>query len=224
MKRIFTSLLVGCILLTSTIAHAQGYSPLSFGVKAGLSLPTTNQDGYEMKTGFSGGVVVDYELSKNFFLRSGIDFVMKGAKLDKDIYMMNWVSATQPLYQKKDDIRLNYLQIPIAFGYKNEIGNGFTAYINAGSYFGFGVYGKGKTSYKYIAGDKTIDDTSLKHDSFDDLNLKKFDFGVMGSIGVEYRKYFINVGYEYGLTNLAKQNRGESWHNMVGTCTLGYKF
>ena len=228
MKTFISSLLVGCALFVSTGSKAQVKSPLSFGVKAGISLSTTNEDDYEMKPGFVGGIVVDYELSRNLFLRSGIDFVMKGAKLDKErVSNTNSVIGVSPRYQFEDRVRLNYLQMPVTFGYKYQVGNGFTAYLNAGPYVGFGVYGRGRSSVRLVSGDRPaggLVDGCIESDSFDDLALKKFDFGITGSIGAEYKQYFVNVGYEYGLTNLAKDDRNTSWHNMIATCALGYKF
>lgn len=216
--------------------------PFVFGVKSGVSLSNTTTDDYDMKVGFTAGLMVDYNFTRNVFVRSGLDFTMKGARLD--VYKDGIASGTPVGYNYIEKVRTNYLQIPLMIGYKHRIADDTEVYAAGGVYAAYGVYGKGR--YKAEPANNSNEvlySEDSKYDSFDDMYLKKFDFGLSGSIGVIYDNYFINIGYEYGLANLQKdlpnlliseynpdQNRDlwvyreSKWRNLTATCTLGYRF
>lgn len=86
--KFFTLLTISGLSLSVTpLLNAQeSKSPWSFGVKAGVNLSTFDISSYvpsygeNGKTGFNAGLVVDYSLQNNFFLRSGLEFTTKGAK------------------------------------------------------------------------------------------------------------------------------------------------
>lgn len=228
-KIILAMLLCGGIFLNS---NAQVTQPLSLGVKAGGALSTSSVDDYTMRGGLAVGIVVDYNFTKNLFLRSGFDFMMKGGKYDQHFDILtNGVAENG---RKTVSVHLNYIQLPVMIGYRSDIGNGVSIYGSGGLYGALAVYGKGR--YNYYTNLNTKE--SQEYDSLEDLNFKKFDFGLVAAIGVEYQRYSVNIGYEYGLINLNSTkdsynyltNRaypitnGASWHNMNATCTFGYKF
>lgn len=222
----------------------QAQVPFTFGVKAGVSLSTSSIDDYDMLVGLSSGVVMDYNFSKNIFIRTGLDFTMKGAKYDSFTETMGNDGLVRYIYDQR--AVLNYLQIPIMLGYRHRVAHDTHIYISGGTYFAHGVYGKGEYTLKTIkveGNNQTGDIVKEKFDDFDDMYLKNFDWGVVGAIGAEYGKYSINIGYEYGFTNLGKtvpvvsnyaslprstttfiSKEKQSWHNMNATCTLGYRF
>lgn len=211
-----------------SVADAQDRCPVSVGIKSGVALSTTSVDEYDMMVGFDGGAVVDYNFSRNLFVRTGLDFVMKGAKLD--LYTGRMVGTVAEYSNKYSRVHTNYLQLPLMVGYRTPVSAGVFVYASAGFYGSYGVFGSGK--YRYTTNVLPDRDENVDYDSFDDLRLKKFDWGIIGSIGVEYGRYSINVGYEYGFLNLNKTNgltvpanftNGDSWHTMNATCTLGYR-
>ncbi|MDU1903490.1 MAG: porin family protein [Dysgonomonas sp.] len=226
-----TAVLLSCIFMLFISLDVSAQIPFTWGVKSGVSLSNTSTDEYDMKVGFTGGVFVDYNFSRSVFLRSGLDFTMKGAKLDA--YGEELSSSVPVTYNYVEKIRMNYLQIPLMIGYKYRVADGTNIYIAAGTYFAYGIYGKGKYSISSVnnSGAPVIR-TESKHDGFDDMELKKFDFGLSGNIGVIYDRYSINVGYEHGLVNLQKDItnrdlmafRQDRWRNLAATCTVGYRF
>lgn len=227
-KLIISSLALMSLFIGSGI---QAQKPISIGVKAGVTLATSSVDDYEMSVGLASGIVVDYNLSSNLFVRSGLDFMMKGGKID--IYNeQNATGSKDILWNNKyNKTHLNYLQIPLMIGYRTAMTNQVNLFVTGGLYGAYGISGSGK--YRFTTNVPGEKNESIDYDNFDDLKIKKFEFGLVGSFGVEYESYFISVGYEYGLTNSNKTHfgsnqtpytNGDSWHNMNATCTLGYKF
>jgi hypothetical protein len=233
MRTLIATTFLSCLLLAAPSVKAQ--KPFSYGIKAGVNLSNTSAKDYDMQVGFVGGIVVDYNFNRNVFLRSGLDFSMKGAKYDFYNEVPSPSGNGSTVYQSKNKYRLNYLELPVLIGYRTDIADQTKAYINVGPYFAYGVYGKGKSETdSYPLGGSQVNPmhSDIKYDSFGQIGLKKFDFGISGSIGVEYSKYFINLNYEYGFINAYKGSdymtdnniKIPSWHNMSGSATIGYKF
>jgi len=228
MKKLISLIIIfGAVFFFNT-ANAQILKyPLVLGIKAGGSLSTTSSDNYTMRGGLAAGLVVDYELTRELFIRSGLDFMMKGGKYDQNFEGMKLGVLERA--RKTTSIHLNYLQIPLTFGYKKKVGDEYYIYGAAGMYGAVAVYGKGRYTLN-----SNLTSERVKYDDFDDLQFKKVDYGIVGAFGVEYQRYSINIGYEYGLLNINKVGKsssqispitnGDSWHNMNATCTLGYKF
>jgi hypothetical protein len=156
---------------------------------------------------------------------------MKGARLD--VYWEDLNSSVPVTYNYMEKVKTNYLQIPLMIGYKYRVSDGTNIYVAAGTYFAYAIYGKGKYSISSVNNSGTaVTHAESNHDSFDDMELKKFDFGLSGNIGVVYDRYSINVGYEHGLLNLQKDIsnrdlmafRQDTWRNLAAICTLGYRF
>ena len=224
-------LVITLLALMSLVIESNGQTlkPISLGVKAGITLATSSIDQYEMGFGLASGIIVDYNISRNLFVRSGLDFMMKGGKLD--VYNEQSSGANNIVWNNRySRIHLNYLQIPVMIGYRTAVADQVNLFATGGLYAAYGVFGSGK--YRYTTNMPGKENEDSKYDSFSDLRLKKFDFGLVGSFGVEYGSSFISVGYEYGLINANKTHfdnstgytNGDSWHNMNATCTLGFMF
>jgi hypothetical protein len=102
LKNIFLSILF-------SLAGYLGYSQVSFGVKSGINIATT-KDLIEFPKNRIGWYVGGFgviPLHKKFFLQIELLYSSKGQRTDK-------ISGAQD----KSITRLNYLNIPILFGYK----------------------------------------------------------------------------------------------------------
>lgn len=229
MKTLIIASFASIALIIGSTVKAQMPKPITLGVKAGVALSTTSVDEYDITGGLATGVVVDFNFSRNLFIRSGLDFMMKGGKLELETAReVGTVIETTSKYSR---VHLNYLQLPVMIGYRTPVSPGVNLYAAGGLYAAYGIYASGK--YQYTSNILNQTEVNDKYDNFKDLKLKKFDFGVVGSIGVEYGPYSVNVGYEYGFINANKTDyltqpanftNGDSWHNMNATCTLGYRF
>jgi len=213
MKTIIKTVLIAVALFIGLSANAQD-KPVSFGVKAGMNLSNIGGDanGTDAKIGFVGGITLDYALTSDVYLMTGLEFSMKGSKIaegfDDEV--------------GKIDLKLNlsYLQLPIHVGYKLAITETTKINFHAGPYVAYGIDGKWKASASGVSesidafGDEALEEA---------LKLKRFDFGLGLGAGVEFGKFGVGLGYDFGLMNICDET-GIKVRNMNGYLTLGYKF
>lgn len=242
--RIFTLLAVSGIILCSapTIKAQESQSPWTFGVKAGVNASTFKvQDGSSLSNtegiaGFNGGVTVEYALRNNFFLSSGLEFTTKGADYSTGFFQMPYLEGDNTIVYaySKDSRRLRYLQVPLTIGYRIPVSKNVNITFNAGAYFALGVSGKGTRQLSLM--NINADGTSNTTFSEGQTNKKgDTDYGLLGGIGVEYKKLSLNANYEYGLRSLYTGEsyhtgnsyntlRNDAWRNRNLVFSVGYKF
>lgn len=204
MKNVKIYLIV--LLFFPVIASAQ-YNPITIGIKGGVNISNFGGESLkdtDGKIGFTGGVLLDYNVDEVFFIRTGLDFTTKGAKQTK--------AGIEHTYNPM------YLQIPIHAGYKMPFTRSFRCLLHAGPYFAYGVGGKTKSN---VSG---TDETSTDFfGSEENGGHKKIDFGLGLAVGIEYGKIGIELGYDLGLVNISHK-KDEKIKNMNAFLTLGYKF
>lgn len=223
MKTIIKTSLLAIALLIGISANAQD-KPLTFGVKAGMNLSNFSgdgADGSDAKIGFNVGFTVDYALTQDLYLMTGLDFTIKGAKDKGEFY-----EEIEGIDVEIDgEVKANpmYLQLPVHVGYKMNIAENTKIVIHAGPYIAYGLGGKMKISGKASAGGVSVPIDDIKTDFFGDDAYDRFDFGLGMGVGVEFGKIGAGLGYDLGLTNIS----GDSDYkvrNMNAYLTVGYKF
>ncbi|WP_165040386.1 porin family protein [Dysgonomonas sp. ZJ709] len=194
----------GCILSV----NAQEDSRFTFGVKTGVNLSNSSLSIADPRVGFNIGGTVDYELSKGFFLSSGLEFTTKGAKFSER-YFATEISESSNIVigDKESNFNLMYLQVPLTIGYKIPLAKSLSLNLNAGGYAAYGITSRNKISlttpvetdgYLYTSHNE------YKSTGYDKTGLDRWDFGLLGGIGLQYKKIVLNVNYEFGLRNLQK--------------------
>jgi len=187
-------------LVTSMSMFAQ--FPVSFGVKAGMNLSEIQKLDDDIKVGFNVGVTAELSLPGSFYLMSGLEFTTKGAK-GKDRAVDGITS--------KATYNAMYLQLPIHAGYKLGIAPGTKLVFRVGPYLAYGIGGKIKWDAKELG----------KEDFFDDYT-NKFDFGIGGSVGVEFlNKINVSLAADQGLTKVFKDTKTK---NRAAYINVGYRF
>lgn len=220
MKRIL--LLISISIFLAISVNAQ--KVITWGIKGGLSVSNTNFSVNDIsssinlgsKAGFYIGGVNTISLNKSFDLQTELLYSMEGFKmsLGKGLmtdYINNYEDAEEMDYDAhnlKDlsvSITTGYLRLPILLKYKTIEGLS----VMAGPYFAYRTNLKLKT--KNISG--LLEDeedriafnaaTSLAKEIIED-NTNKLDYGL--SFGVEYsfKKLFVDVKYNYSLSNRLK--------------------
>ena len=211
-------------LSCSNIVHAQDDEKfLTLGLKAGLNISTLsglNHKDYPGKTKsevrFIGGITADFRLSHDWLILSGVEYVSK----DTDTGVAEGAMRSNPYY------RMKYLQAPIHLGYKIRFNQNSSVIFHAGPYFAYGT--KGEIRWK----DK---DVFRYTDVFDKKSFDRFDYGLGAGISVENRNFSFNIGYDYGLKNIANPSfhfpdrpeidtRVMSVHTRSLHFTIGWKF
>ena len=226
MKR-FT--LIAFILFVTINLFAQ-YSPsLNFSIRAGANISNSTWDvesdfiNKKEKIGFQGGVMLEYSLPNNpFDLQTGLFFTTKGAKLEIEDFLLGRGEGT---VYRNQTLNQMYLEMPIFAVYKMYMSNSTCVYFNLGPYIAYGIGGKNK---EVITGstqkeETTEEDTFGKSDKLTYGNLKKFDFGIGGGVGMEIGRIIIGLSCELGLTDLSN-NDSYKYKNISSLVTLGYKF
>lgn len=206
-KTIFILLLLAFLAFLSTSATAQR---LRFGLKAGAGFakmdyqPYNAQDTFSIqfygnlwyKTGgsyrpsFLFGGVVEYDVSKDFLLSSGIQLSSRSSKV-----------AVSEMYSSGDyRFSVYQLQVPINIHYRLK-----RFFFGAGGYFSSAFAGRYKHVVKFtypIGGvDGSEDSGNLRFGNDAESNLQRFDFGLRGELGIGIKRTRLSVAFEQGFVN-----------------------
>ncbi len=191
----------------SAAASAQ----VSYGVKAGLNVPTIKFSSGNMSyktdasTSFYVGGFVDATIAPNLSIQPGISFEGKGGTFASDALDFGGNGTDAKL-------TLLYLEVPVNLVYYIPTGESGDFFLGAGPYAGFGVRAIGKADGESDSG------------SFDEAGLKSFDAGANFLLGYRLQNGLLfNAGYGLGLAN-ASQDNEVSIENNVWKFGLGFQF
>lgn len=150
------------LFLTAFTLNAQE-KKMTFGVKVGLNLSnvTTDEGDFnntKSKAGFLAGVTLDYAFTPQWYLSTGVEYTLKGVKID--------------LSPNDQNITAAYVQVPVTGGFRFPVSQDLALVVNAGPYFAYGLHGK-------------IKQGSYEQDTFSDDALKNFDCGIRIGAGLE---------------------------------------
>ena len=153
-------------------------SSLYYGIRLGMNFANLTGDAPDLgtKVGLNFGGTVGLRLSDTapVFLESGLYYTGYGASKDKN------------------SISLNYLELPILIKYGVQLNDDIALLPFVGPTFRYGLFGgKWKTS------------GAGKVDSFGDGKFKRADMGIKLGCGAEYSKLYAELGYQFGITNIA---------------------
>lgn len=186
-------LLILCVALMATVSLSAQNSrvatvslagqELRWGPTGGINFAWMNVSGNssDCYLGFNAGVKVEYDMSRyiadGFLLDARLLYNLKGGR---------WASVHQ---------NLGYLQLPVNFTYRHDLGDDFKVFAGLGPYFSLGVVGKDV---------EKIDGTKVKRDLFGDT-YNRFDFGLNYNIGVEmWDTWQFFIGFEHSFINITK--------------------
>jgi len=207
------SILVISVLFGSTLA---AQTSTTFGIRAGVNFQNINGKNAsnntlknKMLTGFHGGVNAEIPVGTSFYVQPGVLYSMKGTK-GKD----------------GSKTKLNYIEVPVNFIYKPELGTG-NLILGFGPYAAFGIGGQ----LEYSTG------VSVDVDFGGDFNgtnaaaaFKSFDAGANFLAGYEFaNKFSFQLNAQLGLININKENPAiqddkTRWRNTGWGLSLGYRF
>jgi len=192
----------------NTPASTSAIAPKTrWGIKAGLNVATvtlsngSNSQSLESVAGAVAGITLEAPFSPKWFFHSGLEFSMKGFGI-KD-------GSTTLLTS-----RGIYAQLPVAIGYKFNIGKGWKLEPRLGIYFAYG-----------FAGNTTVG--SVSGSTFGEKILNPFDFGMLFGGFFDNGQYVIGIHGESGLTDTNGDNfkvTGATANSSNFSITLGYLF
>jgi Outer membrane protein beta-barrel domain len=205
-------LAIGTLVMLSGVAtYAQTKSDVkpSLIIKGGLNLSniTINKDGDldegKTLTSFHAGLVADLPISRIFSIQPGVLFTGKGAKLESgNTSGDNWYRSTTRPY---------YIEIPVNAVFKVPLGQQSSFFVGAGPYLGIGVGGKNKVEGE-VLGVNFSRSSNIKFSDDDPFTsaeegagyniMRRFDYGLNGTVGIESKFALFSVNYGLGLAKL----------------------
>ena len=228
MKKFLVLILFSFILLN---ASAQKTSAI---LKGGVNLANVSItengriDDAKMLTSFQAGIIGDIDLTDFLALQPGLLVTGKGSKTQSgDPSDLNYFKATSnPIY----------IEVPLNLVFKAPIGGDTKFFAGAGPYLAIGIAGKNKTEGKIFgagfSSEENIvwsddDPTTLDYDEGAGFGImKRFDYGLNGTAGIETKTIVLSASYGFGLAKLQSgSNSSEDDFNKhrVLSFTIGFK-
>jgi len=187
-------------------------------------------DDASMLTSFHVGIIGDWTIAKVFGIQTGLLFTGKGSKLQSGSPndLTYYKATTNPLY----------IELPVnavlKFPLSSDDESAF--FVGAGPYIAIGIAGKHKIEGKYAGvAFSSKDNIEFSNDDPTTFNneegaglgvMKRFDYGLNGTAGFQFKGGLIGVNYGYGLAKL-QSGSGSSDDNKnkhrVLSITLGIK-
>lgn len=213
----------GSVMAQSNLRIQGGVNLANVSVKNDGSV-----DDSKSLTSFQIGVVGDVHLASILYLQPGVIFTGKGSKFQS--------GSTSSATYYRQTINPFYVEVPVNLALKFPVTAGNSFFIGAGPYAAIGVAGKSKIDGK-LAGiafsrDKNIqfsndDPTTSAEEGAGFGIMKRFDFGLNGTAGIESKSFVLSANYGYGLAKLqsgTNNSDNDKNKNRVFSVTLGFKF
>ena len=179
-------------------------------------------------TSFQAGFIGDFSLGQFVSLQPGLLVTGKGSKTQSgEPTDANYFKATtNPIY----------LEVPLNLVFKFGANDGPNFFAGAGPYIAIGIAGKNKTEGKFLGTSfSSEDDIVWSDDDPTTLNyeegagfgiMKRFDYGLNGTAGIDLKKAVISVNYGLGLAKLQSGSESSDDDNnkhRVLSFTIGFK-
>ena len=185
MKKFFTAIVALMLAAPSFAQYSSGGFELDkqnlyYGVRLGMTVANLGGDfDSDSKVGMTLGGVVGLRVSEStpLFLESGLYYTERGAK----------------------DIGYTNIEIPLLIKYGVKATDDIAILPFVGPYFARAGWGKTKIA----------DETGkvVKVGTFDEkqwTGLKRLNMGFKVGCGAEYNKLYLEIGYQFGVTNISK--------------------
>jgi len=179
-------------------------STVYYGIRMGLNVANltgdVNETGAKAGLNLAGVLGLRVSDSTPIFLESGLYYTQRGTKKNKNSYA-----------------NLNYFEIPVLLKYGIQATDEISVLPFVGPTFAIGLSGKMKEG-----------EGAEKVSSFGSDKFKRADVGFKLGCGAEYNKLYLEMGYQFGISNIAdwKVNATDdaSVHNGAFFMNLGVNF
>ncbi len=211
--RILYLLFILTLSVSSAIAQTADGEKMSFGILGGANFQNLNGKlssgdklDNDMLLGFHGGVNVQIPIVPEFYFQPGLMFATKGAK---NTYTILGSEFT-------DEIKINYIEMPLNLVYKGALGKGFVM-LGFGPYLAYGISGK-----QVFEGNDITFERGVDYNAFD-AGANIF-FGYQMASGL-----FLQLDTQFGMLNINHEDANSSNDQATAKNTgfglsLGYRF
>jgi hypothetical protein len=207
MKKYFVTLLAALLAVPSFAQFTSGGFDMSkenlyYGVRLGMTSASLSGDfDTDSKIGMTLAGVVGLRVSEStpLFLESGLYYTERGAK----------------------DIGYNNLEIPIVIKYGISASDDIAILPFIGPYFSYAI--SGKTKQPNDAG-KMVKVGTFDEDKAVTGGLNRANMGFKIGCGAEYNKMYLEIGYQFGVSNIAKNENLDGIHSNAFFANFGINF
>lgn len=215
-------LTAAAVLSSATMALAQ-FIPSAYKVEAGANfsnLTNSNDTKSSMLIGYRVGAGVEFNIKKGIYINPSILFLSRG-----DMYStsseLNKALATKATTRNW----FHCIEIPVHVGYRMSLIPSLSLSVQAGPYLSYAFKGVSSTSGKVLGSEVKNMNINLfeKGGILKDGAFNQFDFGLGGQAALEYSRYYLACGVEYGFINAEKSDSFKSHHYNIFT-SLGVRF
>ncbi len=226
-----TLTIISFILISCSVSAQSKNEPAVF-LKAGLNLANVsisdNGDVDEAKIlpSFQVGLMGDIPLTDFLAIQPGLFFTGKGSKTQHG-------TPNDATYFKATSNPF-YIEVPVNITFKVPLGDA-KFFAGAGPYVAMGIAGKNKTEGKYLgigfnSNDKidfSNDDPTTSYEEGAGYGiLKRFDYGMNGTVGFEGKAALVSINYGLGLSKISsgtKNSQNDNNKHRVLSLTIGFK-
>jgi len=178
-------------------------------------------------TSFQAGFIGDVSLGQFVSLQPGLLVTGKGSKTQSG-------EPTDANYYKATTNPI-YLEVPLNLVFKFGANSGPNFFAGAGPYLAIGIAGKNKTEGKFLGTSFSSEDnivwsdddpTTLNYEEGAGFGvMKRFDYGLNGTAGIDLKKAVLSVNYGLGLAKLqsGSDNSDDNNKHRVLSFTIGFK-
>ena len=222
MKKVVT-LIIG--IVTTTASFAQ----LSLGIQGTGNLSDADITASDLVSPKKyaralpgAGIVADISINPGLAVRTGINYQQNGITLKSSLA---GIPGEIDEIKMEGKVNLHCIQVPLNVLFTTKGSLKFFA--GGGPYVSFAVSGKATTETTYRFADGTTTTEKEESDVFEkdqdgNTTFKRTDFGLGAIAGVKLPGgLFANVGYQYSLSNLSKED-GQKYKGRGLQLTIGY--
>lgn len=183
--------LMAVMAVIAFAASAQVEQGFRMGVRVNVGMSNVVYEGDDATVGYGLGWIAEYNFSPKFYLQSGLG-------LEDIAHKEAAIDGTLNAY---------FLQLPIHVGYRFGLGETTSLFVQAGPTLGYGLFG---SKIEWNGGGSS---------EYFDL-AERFDLGVGGRVGVEFGKFAVSAGANYGVLDAFKDVSANNLSVNVGVAYM----
>ena len=187
------------ILLTILFFYILNCSAQTYGMKLGVNNSKLRSDqeieGAKSRLGGNLSFFFNFNLLEDKFdFETGIEYNTKGYSRLFDVEFPGTIIAPEPtLVTFKTKSTTHYISIPVLLRYSREMKYGIKTFFSGGIYSAVGL----------------IESINSNGFIYEGWGYRRFEIGGSINGGIEINRLLLEVGYDFGLTNLQKGNYGK---------------
>jgi Outer membrane protein beta-barrel domain len=234
LKNTFMKLKLFILTIFGAVISSVSAQTSSVFIKAGYNMANIsvtesgNIDEARMLSSFHVGLQGDIPVIKNILsIQPGILFTGKGAKFQQ--------GSTSDASYYRESTNPMYIEVPVNIVVKAPVGGDAKFFAGAGPYVAMGVGGRNKVDGKvfgvaFSSNDKidfsNDDPTTSAEEGAGYGIVRRFDYGLNGTVGFEGEKAMFSVNYGLGLAKIqsgSNSNADDKNKHRVLSFTIGFR-